>query len=60
MAISGWVQPRPNQNDLLGICMTRPDLFGAPLDAFLKSASQHLVSNTALGNDLPDEATASP
>lgn len=43
-------------NDLLGICMTRPDLFGAPLDDFLKSASQHLVSNTALGNDIPDEA----
>lgn len=43
-------------NDLLGICMMRPDLFGKPLDDFLKTASHHLVSNTALGNDLPVEA----
>ena len=43
-------------NDLLGICMMRPDLFGKPLDEFLKTASRHLVANTALGNDLPDAA----
>jgi choline dehydrogenase-like flavoprotein len=43
-------------NDLLGICMMRPDLYGTKLDDFLKTASHHLVSNTALGNDLPDEA----
>ncbi len=43
-------------NDLLGISMMRPDLFGKDLDDFLKTASHHLVSNTALGNDLPDAA----
>lgn len=43
-------------NDLLGISMMRPDLYGSKLDDFLKNASHHLVSNTALGNDLPDEA----
>jgi choline dehydrogenase-like flavoprotein len=43
-------------NDLLGICMMRPDLFGKPLDDFLQKASHHLVSNTALGNDIADEA----
>ena len=43
-------------NDLLGIAMMRPDLFGAKLDDFLQKASHHLVSNTLLGNDLPDEA----
>lgn len=42
-------------NDLLGICMTRPELFGKPLDDFLKTASQHLVSNTALGYDVPEK-----
>jgi choline dehydrogenase-like flavoprotein len=36
--------------------MTRPDLFGAKLDAFLRTASHHLVATTALGHDLPDAA----
>ncbi|MCC6315763.1 MAG: GMC family oxidoreductase [Thermomicrobiales bacterium] len=43
-------------NDLLGICMMRPELFGKPLDDFLQTASHHLATITALGNDLPDEA----
>ena len=43
-------------NDLLGLGMTRPDLFGAKLDAFLRTASHHLVATTALGHDLPDAA----
>lgn len=43
-------------NDLLGIAMMRADLFGPKLDAFLQKATHHLVSNTVLGNDLPDAA----
>jgi choline dehydrogenase-like flavoprotein len=41
-------------NDLLGICNTRPDLFGDPLHAFLRTAAQHLATMTFVGESLPD------
>jgi choline dehydrogenase-like flavoprotein len=40
-------------NDLLGIAMTRVDLFGQPLDEFIKRASQHIVNLVFIGHDLP-------
>lgn len=40
-------------NDLLGVAMTRVDLFGQPLDAFIKHASQHIASMAFIGHDLP-------
>jgi choline dehydrogenase-like flavoprotein len=43
-------------NDLLGICNTRPDLFGEPLNAFLRTAAQHLATMTFVGEGLPDAA----
>lgn len=43
-------------NDLLGICNTRPDLFGAPLHTFLQTAAQHLATMTFVGEGLPDAA----
>jgi choline dehydrogenase-like flavoprotein len=50
----GALSTKPN--DLLGIAMTRVDLFGKELDDFLKSASHHMVNTNFIGNDLPDEA----
>ena len=41
-------------NDLLGICNTRPDLFGERLHEFLRTAAQHLATMTFVGEGLPD------
>ena len=41
-------------NDLLGICNTRPDLFGERLHKFLRTAAQHLATMTFVGEGLPD------
>lgn len=41
-------------NDLLGICNSRPDLFGERLHAFLRAAAQHLATMTLVGEGLPD------
>lgn len=40
-------------NDLLGIAITRPDLFGNDLHAFMKSSAQHFASMTGVIEDLP-------
>ena len=40
-------------NDLLGISMSRPDLYGAKLDEFMRQASQHLGSMVAICEDQP-------
>ena len=40
-------------NDLLGIAMTRPDLFGNDLHAFMKQSAQHFASMTGVVEDLP-------
>lgn len=40
-------------NDLLGIATTRPDLFGNPLDEFMRRAAQSFASMTAVVEDIP-------
>ena len=40
-------------NDLLGVAASRPDLFGNPLHAFMKTASQHLATMSIVGENLP-------
>jgi choline dehydrogenase-like flavoprotein len=40
-------------NDLLGIANTRPDLFGDPLHAFLRTAARHLATMTFMGEGMP-------
>lgn len=40
-------------NDLFGVAMTRPDLFGKDLDDFLVRASHHIGNATFLGHDIP-------
>lgn len=50
----GALSAKPN--DLLGIAMMRPDLFGPDLDAFLQRASHHLLSLVFIGHDIPNEA----
>jgi len=40
-------------NDLLGVANTRPDLFGEPLHAFLRTASHHLATMTFVGEGMP-------
>ena len=42
------VAPAMKPNDIFGVAMSRPDLFGAPLDAFLRDATRHLGSMVAM------------
>lgn len=42
-------------NDLLGVAMTRVDLFGSALEEFLRTASHHMASIVCLGHDIPDK-----
>ena len=39
-------------NDLLGIADTRPDLFGEPLHAFLRTSARHLATMTFMGEGM--------
>ncbi len=41
-------------NDLLGIGLTRPDLFGSKLQAFMERAIRGFATMTAVAEDLPD------
>lgn len=41
-SVTWGIAPAVKPNDLLGIAMTRPDLFGPELDAFMKRAAKHL------------------
>lgn len=41
-------------NDLLGIVNSRPELFGAALHAFMKTAARHLATMTFVGEGLPN------
>ena len=45
-------------NDLLGISMTRPDLFGNDLHDFMRSSAQHFATMTGVIEDLPVAANA--
>jgi choline dehydrogenase-like flavoprotein len=40
-------------NDLIGVAMTRPDLFGPELHAFMARASQHLAQMTSVNETIP-------
>lgn len=40
-------------NDLLGIAVTRPDLFGNDLHQFMKTSARHFASMTGVIEDLP-------
>jgi choline dehydrogenase-like flavoprotein len=40
-------------NDLLGIANTRPDLYGAPLHAFMRDASRHIAMMSAICETFP-------
>lgn len=55
-AITYTFAPALKPNDLLGVAMTRPDLFGAPLAAFTTRASKHLGVVSALVESLPNNA----
>ena len=43
-------------NDIFGVAMTRAKLFGAPLDAFIRTASRHLAAMLAVIGQPPDPA----
>ena len=45
-------------NDLLGIAISRPDLFGNDLHAFMKDSAQHFASMTGVVEDQPVAANA--
>jgi len=49
--------PAVKASDLLGIAMTRPDLFGAPLDAFIRRAAKHFGQLVAICESIPVEAS---
>ena len=40
-------------NDIMGLANTRPDLFGAALDAFLRQAANHIAITAAIGEAQP-------
>lgn len=37
------IAPAAKPNDIFGVAVTRPDLFGAPLHGFIQNATQHLA-----------------
>lgn len=49
--------PAVKASDLLGIAMTRPELFGAPLDAFIRRAAKHFGQLVAICESVPVEAS---
>jgi choline dehydrogenase-like flavoprotein len=50
------IGPSLKPNDIFGIAMTRPDLFGSPLHRFMARAAHHLASQVAMIEQLPDPA----
>ncbi len=47
------IAPAAKPNDLLGIAIARPDVWGAALDPFLKRASRHFAGMLAMAEDPP-------
>jgi choline dehydrogenase-like flavoprotein len=47
------IAPALKPNDLLGIAMTRPDIFGAKLHAFMLDAAHHMGSMVCICEDEP-------
>ena len=52
-SITWGIAPAIKPNDLIGIAMTRPDLFGAALDGFIRRASRHLGVINGIVESLP-------
>ena len=52
-ALSWGLAPSVKPNDLIGIVMTRPDLFGASLAAFMRRAAHHLGMIVAMVEGVP-------
>ena len=55
-SVTWGIAPAVKPNDLIGIAMTRPDLFGASLDGFIRRASRHLGVINGIVEALPNEA----
>lgn len=47
------IAPTMKPNDLLGVAVSRADLFGAPLEAFMQRAVHHMAVMFGFGEDLP-------
>ena len=54
-SVTWGIAPAVKPNDLIGIAMTRPDLFGPALDAFVRRASRHLGVINGIVEALPVE-----
>ncbi len=52
-SITWGIAPAVKPNDLIGIAMTRPDLFGPALDGFIRQASRHLGVVNGIVEALP-------
>lgn len=52
-SITWGIAPAVKPNDLIGIAMTRPDLFGPALDGFIRRASRHLGVINGIVESLP-------
>ena len=52
-AIAHAVKP----NDLLGICNTRPEIFGSALHAFLDRSSRHIATLDAICEEIPEDTS---
>lgn len=50
------IGPAVKPNDIFGIAVTRPDLFGDRLHAFIKDAARHFGSMGGMNEALPDPA----
>jgi choline dehydrogenase-like flavoprotein len=50
------IAPAVKPNDLLGIAVSRPELWGARLGQFMEQAARHLGAMSALCETLPNEA----
>ncbi|MCS4505972.1 GMC family oxidoreductase [Arhodomonas aquaeolei] len=48
------IAPAMKPNGLLGMAVTRADLYGDALHAFIRRASHHMANMLAMGEDLPD------
>ena len=53
---SQWqIGPAAKPNDLFGVAITRPDLYGPALDRFIRSATHHLAYMVGFAGSLPLE-----
>ncbi len=50
------IGPAAKPNDIFGLAVTRPDLYGEPLHAFLRDASRHFAYMVGFASAEPDAA----